>query len=98
MIANPPCRSRWSLVLTPPSSQAETVRPGLDSLKFSVLAIRKGHSQLWDMKVLRFNNIPLQFSVFLTFLGLVGCASDAPNVRYALRMPPGVRVLQDDEV
>src|SRR5437588_445978 len=37
-------------------------------------------------------------SVTLIVLGLIGCASDAPNVRYAQRMRPETRILQNDEV
>ena len=50
------------------------------------------------MKGLRFNSIPVRFSLLLIVLSLIGCASDAPNVRYAQRMRPEARILQDDKV
>ena len=44
------------------------------------------------------NSIPYRFSLLLIILWSVGCASDAPNVRYVQRMRPEVRILQNDEV
>jgi uncharacterized protein DUF4410 len=43
------------------------------------------------------DNIPCRLSLLLMVVGLVGCASDAPSVRYTQRMRPEIRILQDDQ-
>jgi hypothetical protein len=43
-------------------------------------------------------NVLIRFLFSLFVLVIIGCASDAPHVRYAQPMPPGARILQDDKV
>ena len=52
----------------------------------------------WNMKVLPFNNVLVQFFLLLIVLGLVGCASDAQNVRYVQQMRAQPSILQGDKV